>query len=123
MYIELPYTLFYDPQAAVPADFCRKCGCECYAPELNETACTVNGEKHMSLSELSAAYEQSAQLLRQRLRQLRQMLQQTDDPEVAFALRHRIGELAPLLTEMNDLAELTRRYYERGYRKNEKYTL
>ena len=77
----------------------------------------------MSLSELSAAYEQSAQLLRQRLRQLRQMLQQTDDPEVAFALRHRIGELAPLLTEMNDLAALTRRYYERGYRKNEKYTL
>lgn len=77
----------------------------------------------MSLSELSAAYEQSAQLLRQRLRQLRQMLQQTDDPEVEFALRQRMGELSPLLTEMNDLAELTRRYYERGYWKNEKYTL
>ena len=77
----------------------------------------------MSLSELSAAYEQSAQLLRRRMSQLRQMIQQTEDPEVEFALRHRMAQLAPLLTEMNELAELTRRYYERGYWKNEKYTL
>ena len=34
MYIECPYTLFSDPQAAVPASFCRDCGCECYAPGL-----------------------------------------------------------------------------------------
>lgn len=77
----------------------------------------------MSLRELSRAYEQSAGLLRQRLRELRLMLSQAEDPDVVFALKQRIGELSPLLTEMNELAELTRRYYERGYWKNEKYTL
>lgn len=39
MYIELPYTLFFDPQAAVPAEFCEKCGCECYAPGLTCLQC------------------------------------------------------------------------------------
>ena len=34
MYIEFPYTLFSDPQDAVPAEFCQRCGCECYAPSL-----------------------------------------------------------------------------------------
>ncbi len=34
MYTELPYTLFYDPQAVPPADFCECCGCERYAPGL-----------------------------------------------------------------------------------------
>lgn len=77
----------------------------------------------MSMEELSQAYAHSAGLLRCRLRQLRQMLNQTEDPEVAFALQQRISELAPMLTEMNDLAELTARYYERGYWRNEKYTV
>jgi len=34
MYIEFPYTLFFDPQAAMPAEFCIRCGCECYRPGL-----------------------------------------------------------------------------------------
>ena len=77
----------------------------------------------MTLEELSQAYAYSAGLLRCRLRQLRQQLKQAEDPDVKFALRQRIGELSPILTEMNDLAELTARYYERGYRHNEKYTV
>ena len=77
----------------------------------------------MTLAELSAAYEASAALLRARLRDLRKMLPQTDDPEVVFALKQRIAQLTPLLTEMNELAELTARYYEKGYWRNEKYTL
>ena len=32
MYLEFPYTLFYDEQAAVPGAFCETCGCECYDP-------------------------------------------------------------------------------------------
>lgn len=32
MYLEFPYTLFYDPQAAVPEDFCPSCGGERYGP-------------------------------------------------------------------------------------------
>ena len=77
----------------------------------------------MELWELSAGYVHSAQLLRQRLRQLRQALASTEDPEEIWHLKRRIGELTPMLTQMNELAELTARYYERGYYRNEKYTL
>ena len=77
----------------------------------------------MTLEELSAAYEASAGLLRARLRDLRRMLAQAQDPEVVFALKHRIAQLTPMLTEMNELSELTRHYYERGYWRNEKYTV
>lgn len=77
----------------------------------------------MTLMELSGAYEASAALLRKRLSELRRMLTQTEDPEVVFALQHRIAQLTPLLTEMNELSELTKRYYERGYWRNEKYTI
>jgi len=77
----------------------------------------------MSLEELSLAYAHSAGLLRCRLQQLRQQLKQTEDPEVRYALEERIRELTPILTEMNDLAELTANYYERGYWRDEKYTV
>ena len=39
MYIQLEYTLFYDPQAAMPADYCKACGCERYAPGLHCLRC------------------------------------------------------------------------------------
>jgi len=77
----------------------------------------------MELWELSAGYEASAQLLRKRLRLLRQLLAEAEDPEEIWHLKRRIGELTPMLTQMNELAELTARYYERGYYRNEKFTL
>ncbi len=77
----------------------------------------------MTLSELSRCYEEAAVPLRQRLRQLRYMLAQTDDPEEKFHIKRRIAELTPMLTQMNELAELTAHYYERGYYRSEKYTL
>lgn len=77
----------------------------------------------MTLQELSREYEAAARPLCLRLRQLRQALQQTEDPEERWRLQRRIGELTPILTQMNELAELTAHYYERGYRRNEKYTL
>lgn len=77
----------------------------------------------MSLTELSRSYEYAASLLRARLRQLRQALAEAEDPEEIFHLKRRIGELTPMLTEMNELAELTAHYYERGYWRNGKYTL
>ena len=49
----------------------------------------------MTLRELSAQYERSAQLLRVRISELRR--------------------------QMNELAELTAHYYERGYDRNEGY--
>ena len=46
---------------------------------------------------------------------------QEKDPEEIFQLKRRILELTPMLTEMNELAELTAHYYDRGYWRNEKY--
>ncbi len=77
----------------------------------------------MTLRELSPGYEYSASLLRARLKQLRQALSQTDDPEEIWHLKRRIAELTPMLTQMNELKELTEHYYDRGYYRNEKYTL
>ena len=77
----------------------------------------------MTLAELSQSYEDSAQLLRLRLRQLRQRCAETDDPEELGHLKRRIAELTPMLTQMNELAELTANYYKRGYYRNAKYTL
>ena len=77
----------------------------------------------MTLAELSKDYEYAAQLLRRRLRELRQELAVAEDPEEIWHIKRRIAELTPMLTQMNELEELTRRYYERGYYRNAKYTL
>ena len=77
----------------------------------------------MTLKEMSQEYEASAALLRVRLRQLRQKMAASEDPEEIWHLKRRIAELAPILTQMNELAELTAHYYDRGYYRNEKYTL
>ena len=77
----------------------------------------------MTLAELSRCYEEAAVPLRARLRQLRQALAMTEDPEEIWHLKRRIAELTPMLTQMNELAELTAHYYDRGYYRSEKYTL
>lgn len=77
----------------------------------------------MTLAELSPCYEAAAVPLRARLRQLRQALAKTEDAEERWHLQRRIHELTPMLTQMNELAELTAHYYERGYYRDERYTL
>ena len=77
----------------------------------------------MTLQELSRCYEEAAVPLRNRLRELRKALENTEDPEEIWHIKRRIGELTPMLTQMNELAELTAHYYERGYWRSEKYTL
>ena len=77
----------------------------------------------MTLQELSLCYEEAAVPLHKRLKELRQMLAQETDPEAVWHLKRRITELTPMLTQMNELAELTAHYYDKGYYRNEKYTL
>ena len=77
----------------------------------------------MTLAELSGCYEAAAVPLRARLRELRKMLEAAEDPEEIFRIKRRIAELTPMLTQMNELAELTAHYYDRGYYRSEKYTL
>ena len=77
----------------------------------------------MTLQQLSGGYRDSARRLKERLRQLRMLLAQTEDPEEIWHIKRRIAELTPMLTQMNELAELTERYYEKGYYRSKKYTL
>ena len=77
----------------------------------------------MTLEELSHCYEEAAVPLRARLRLLRQMLADAEDPEEIWHIKRRIAELTPMLTQMNELAELTAHYYDRGYYRSEKYTV
>lgn len=77
----------------------------------------------MTLAEIGVGYLAAASPLRQRLKELRQALKTTEDPEEAWRIRRRIAELTPMLTQCNELAQLCQRYYERGYYRNEKYTL
>ncbi len=77
----------------------------------------------MTLLEISLGYQAAAEPLRRRLAQLRREAARETDAEALWRLKRRIAELTPLLTEMNQLAELTARYYERGYYRNARYTL
>lgn len=77
----------------------------------------------MTLQELSVCYEEAAIPLRKRLKELRQTLAEETDPEEIWHLKRRIAELTPMLTQMNELAELTAHYYDKGYYRNAKYTL
>lgn len=77
----------------------------------------------MTLKEMSAEYRAAAQPLRERLRQLRQVKKRTRDREELFWIDRRMSVLTSMLTQVNELAELTEHYYERGYYRNEKYRL
>lgn len=77
----------------------------------------------MTLEELSTEYRQSGDLLRVRLRALRQACRGSDDPDEIWHLQRRIAALAGMLRQVNDLTELTARYYERGYSRSAYYTL
>ena len=76
----------------------------------------------MTLEEISLSYRVAAEPLRRRLRELRQVAAVETDPEELWQLRHRMAVLTPILTQLNELAELTAHYYERGYWRSEKYT-
>ena len=77
----------------------------------------------MTLQQLSQQYREEAQALHGRIVFLRQEQDRCDDRESAELLRRRIRELEPLHRQTRQLAELTARYYDRGYHKNEYYTL
>ena len=77
----------------------------------------------MTLVEIAAGYRAAAEPLRRRLKELRTALKTAEDPEEIWHLKRRIAELTPMLTECNALAVLCEHYYERGYYRNETYTL
>ena len=77
----------------------------------------------MTLLEMSACYAETAAVLSGILRELRARLLVCTDEDERFRLRRRIALFSEVLTQARDLAQLTAHYYERGYWRNEKYTL
>ena len=77
----------------------------------------------MHMEQLSAAYHEADEAITARIRELNEQIKVSDDPEEIDKLRRRIAELRPLQREARELADLTAHYYERGYRRNGKYTL
>ena len=70
----------------------------------------------MTLQEISHTYHSQHAVLRQRIREL-------TAAGVGEDTRGRIRRLEEMAKENRDLAALLEHYYERGYLKNERYTL
>ena len=77
----------------------------------------------MTLLELSVEYRAHARALDIRICQLQDVLERTENENQRLMLQERIHMLSTMLREARELAVLTERYYERGYRRNAKYTL
>ena len=77
----------------------------------------------MTLLELSVEYRAHARALDLRICQLQRRLELTRNPDESDQLQERIRMLSTMLREARELAVLTERYYDRGYRRNAKYTL
>lgn len=68
-------------------------------------------------------YSLDAMLFRERIADLRRKMKATSDPVKQAQYKRRIADLQVLVRQSRELAVLTRRYYERGYHKDEGYTL
>lgn len=77
----------------------------------------------MKLSELAPSYRAEERAIQRRIRSLQRKLERESDPEEIRCLQRRIRDLQPLQRQCRELAELTAHYYERGYYRNEKYTV
>ena len=77
----------------------------------------------MTLTQLSFEYRAHAEALNGRIRELQPLRDTCADELERVALDERIRMLTTMLREARELAVLTARYYERGYRRNAKYTL
>jgi hypothetical protein len=76
----------------------------------------------MTLYQMSYVYREDALRFRMRITVLREQAR-TAEGEDKLRLKRRILELQQLLRQSRELADLTRHYYERGYYRNERYTL
>ena len=77
----------------------------------------------MTLKEMGGAYRDQAEVLRERIRELRTARLREESGEERLRLDRRIAALEIICRETRELAALLEHYYERGYRGNGKYTL
>ena len=77
----------------------------------------------MTLLELSKEYGRSADLLRLRVKELQRMYPHLKSRQARSNVDNRLLVLTAMLRETREISILCERYYERGYRRNGKYTL
>ncbi|MDD7289173.1 MAG: hypothetical protein ACI3VS_09325 [Evtepia sp.] len=77
----------------------------------------------MTLKEMGGEYRAQALVLQARIRELREACRQAETEGEKEKLRQRIWALAIIWQETREQAALLERYYERGYRRNGRYTL
>ena len=77
----------------------------------------------MTLQELSVQCRSEAAVLRSRIIELRQRQREAGGSSTPANLDGRIRALEEIWRENRDIAVLLERYYERGYRRNGRYTL
>lgn len=68
-------------------------------------------------------YATDACIFRERITELRKQMKETASQAEKTECKQRIADLQVLVRQSRELAALTRHYYERGYHKDEKYTL
>ena len=77
----------------------------------------------MTLYQISFTYRADAAVLRTRISELRAAARAAQDREETERLKRRIADLQVLRRQSSELAALTKRYYERNYHRDERYTL
>ncbi|MEG0321589.1 MAG: hypothetical protein RR606_05310 [Oscillospiraceae bacterium] len=77
----------------------------------------------MTLKELSRSYRISAERLQRRIDTLEVEEKKITNPEQRILMHQRLTTLRTMWRETRDIAVLTERYYERGYRRSARYTL
>lgn len=78
---------------------------------------------NMTLLELSKQYRTQSQILRDRILELQLLWSKSRNEKLRDALAERIRILTVMRREAREIAVICERYYERGYRRNERYTL
>ncbi|MEG1578650.1 MAG: hypothetical protein RR336_07790 [Oscillospiraceae bacterium] len=77
----------------------------------------------MTLKELSKSYRISAERLQRRIDTLEVEEKKITNPEQRILMNQRLTTLRTMWREARDIAVLTERYYERGYRRSARYTI
>ncbi|MBE6949520.1 MAG: hypothetical protein E7456_06710 [Ruminococcaceae bacterium] len=78
----------------------------------------------MTMIELAKEYRQSGLLLKKRIAELRKLLAKGDLCEMEkFRLRGRIDTLASMERDMNEIAVVLEKYYDRRYKRNGRYSI
>lgn len=75
----------------------------------------------MTLAELAVSYRNTQELLRHRIQLVQELPAYTEAEAIAKTERLRL--LEAMRRDVRDMAVICERYYDRGYRRNERYSL